>query len=73
MYKYNNYLLGFYKPIIKDYRKYKHDSKIIVFQHNSYYDLFALGCYFKEHNITGIIYDDMLKIPFIGKIIKNFD
>ena len=73
LYNYNHLLFGFHKPIIKDYRTYKHDSKIIVFQHNSYYDLFALGAFFKEHNITGIIYDDFLKIPIIGTIFKKFN
>lgn len=73
IYKFNHYFFGFYKTKVTDLRKFKHDAKILLFQHNSFYDLFALGCYFGEHNITGILDADILEIPIINKIIESFD
>lgn len=73
IYNLNHYFFGFHKPIIRDFRKFKHQSNIIVFQHNSCYDIFALGCYFGEHNITGILDADILQTPVFNKIIKNFN
>ena len=73
IYQTNHYFFGFYKTKVTDLRKFKHDAKILLFQHNSFYDLFALGCYFGEHNITGILDADILEIPIINKIIQRLD
>lgn len=69
--KINNYLLGFNKTIVKDYRKFKHDAEILVFQHNSYYDLYALTQFFGAKNMTGIFDSTMLEVPIINVILKN--
>ena len=36
-------LMGFNKPIIRDYRKHNHDNPIIIFQHNSIADADIVG------------------------------
>ena len=69
----NNYIFGFHKTIVKDYRKFKHDTKILIFQHNSYYDLYLLGQHFKPKNITGMIDSNMLKIPIMKNLFKTFE
>ena len=69
----NNYIFGFHKTIVKDYRKFKHDSKIIVFQHNSYYDFYALAQHFKSHSINCIVEKGMLNIPIMKTLFKNFE
>lgn len=70
--KINHYIFGFNKTIVRDYRKFKHDSKIIVFQHNSYYDFYALAQLFYP-NITGVLDSNMLKVPLMKSPIKNND
>ena len=68
----NHYIFGFNKTIVRDYRKFKHDSKILLFQHNSYYDFYALVQYLKTQNLTCIIDSKLLKVPIMGTILKNF-
>lgn len=70
-YKILYFSLGLNTPIIRDLRKNKKNPKIIVYQHNSYFDPFILYEHF--NNISPIAGDQYKKHIFMGQFLKNLN
>ena len=62
-------LYGMDKLLVRDYRKFKHDSKIIVFQHTSFADAQILIYLFK--NVKFLLKSKYTSFKYLAIIAKN--